>query len=200
MLEQLFGSKTRVKLLRILYRHPEKSYFVRELTRVLDAQINAVRREIEQLAAVGLLLESEEKQTVDEEAKAGASLRKYYKLNKDCLIFNELQALLLKEQLAGEEEFVKELQAGKIGTIDFMLMSGRFTHDEHAPSDVLIVGDVKEKPLAKLVAEYEQSFGFPIRYTAMSKQEFFDRRYVMDKFIFSLFEAKHVKVVNNFDL
>lgn len=200
MLEQLFGSKTRVKLLRALYRHPEKSYFVRELTRVLDAQINAVRREIEQLVAVGLLLESEDKQTVDEEAKAGASLRKYYKLNKDCLIYHELQALLLKEQLASEEEFVKELQNGKIGEIDFLLMSGRFTHDEHAPSDVLIVGNVKEKTLAKIVADYEASFGFPIRYTAMTKQEFFDRRYVMDKFIFSLFEAKHIKVVNNFDL
>lgn len=200
MLEQLFGSKTRVKLLRALYRHPDKSYFVRELTRILDAQINAVRREIEQLAAIGLLLESEEVQTADEQIKAGSSLRKYYKLNKECFIYHELQALLLKEQLAGEEEFVKDLQAGKVGTVDFLLMSGRFTHDDKAPSDVLIVGHLKEKLLAKLVAEYETSFGFPIRYTVMDKQEFFDRRYVMDKFIFSLFEAKHVKVVNKFDL
>ncbi|MBP7992864.1 MAG: hypothetical protein KAZ30_04440 [Candidatus Magasanikbacteria bacterium] len=200
MLEQLFGSKTRVKLLRALYRHPEKSYFVRELTRVLDAQINAVRREIEQLASIGLLLESEEMQTADEQIQAGSSLRKYYKLNKDCLIYNELQALLLKEQLSSEEDFVKELQNGKVGEIEFLLMSGRFTHDEQAPSDVLVIGNVKEKVLAKMVAEYEVSFGFPIRYTAMTKQEFFDRRYVMDKFIFSLFEAKHVKVVNKFDL
>lgn len=200
MLEQLFGSKTRVKLLRALYRDPDKAFFVRELTRVLDAQINAVRREIEQLASVGLLLESEEKQSAEEQIKAGSSLRKYYKLNKDCLIYNELLALLLKEQLAGEEEFVRDLQAGKVGDIDFLLMTGRFTHDETAPSDVFIVGTVKEKALAKLVADYEHSFNFPIRYTVMDKQEFFDRRYVMDKFVFSMFEAKHVKVINKFDL
>ena len=199
MLEQLFGSKTRVKLLRTLFRSPDKAYYVRELTRVLDSQINAVRREIEQLATMGLLLESAEKQSPDEQIKAGSNLRKYYRLNKDCLIYNELQALLLKEQMSGEDDFVRDLQ-DKAGTVDFLLLSGRFTHDNHAPSDVLIVGDIKEKNLARLVAEYEKSFGWPIRYTFMDKQEFMDRRYVMDKFIFSLFEAKHVKVVNKFDL
>lgn len=199
MLEQLFGSKTRVKLLRILFRHPDKAYFVRELTRALDSQINAVRREIEQLVGVGLLLVSEEKQSPDEQVKAGANLRKYYRLNRDSLIYDELQALLLKEQLAGEDDFVRDVR-DKAGKIDFLLLSGRFTRDENAPSDVLIVGDIKEKVLAKLVADYEKNFGSPIRYTFMDKQEFFDRRYVMDKFIFSLFEAKHLKIVNNFDL
>lgn len=199
MLEQLFGSKTRVKLLRILFRSPEKSYFVRELTRVLDSQINAVRREIEQLSSIGLLSGVEEQQTPDEVVKAGATLRKYYRLNKDCLIFPELQALLLKEQLAGEEVFVKEMR-DKAGAIDFMLLTGRFTHDDRAPSDLLLVGDIKEKSVARLAAEYEKDFGFSIRYTIMTKQEFFDRRYVMDKFLFSLFEANHVKIINNFDL
>ena len=199
MLEQLFGSKTRVKLLRILFRSPEKSYYVRELTRVLDSQINAVRREIEQLTSIGLLLEVMEKQSPEEEIKAGSTLRKYYRLNKNCLIFPELQALLLKEQLAGEEDFVKELK-NKSGGVEFMLLSGRFTHDDRAPSDLLLVGDIKEKNVARLVVEYEKDFGISIRYTIMTKQEFFDRRYVMDKFIFSLFEANHVKVINNFDL
>lgn len=199
MLEQLFGSKTRVKLLRALFRSPDKAFYVRELTRILDSQINAVRREIEQLAGMGLLLESAEKQSADEQAKAGSTLRKYYRLNKECLIYSELEALLLKEQLVSEDDFVRDVR-DKAGTIEFLLLSGRFTHDTHAPSDVLIVGDIKEKALAKVVADYEKSFGWPIRYTCMDKQEFFDRRYVMDKFIFSLFEAKHVKVVNTFDL
>lgn len=199
MLEQLFGSKTRVKLLRIFFRSPDKSYYVRELTRVLDSQINAVRREIEQLASIGLLIAVEEKQTPEEEIKAGSSLRKYYKLNRDCLIFNELQALLIKEQLAGEEEFIKDVK-DKAGPVEFMLLTGRFTHDDRAPSDLLLVGDIKEKNVARLIVDYEKDFGFPIRYTTMTKQEFFDRRYVMDKFIFSLFEANHVKVINNFDL
>ena len=36
MIEQLFGSKTRVMLLRLFLNNPEKFYYVRELTRNLD--------------------------------------------------------------------------------------------------------------------------------------------------------------------
>lgn len=200
MLEHLFGSKTRVKLLRALYRDPDRSFFVRELARALDVQINAVRREIEVLATIGVLKEVEEKRGVDEEIKAGATLRKYYRLDKGAMLYSELQALLLKEQLMGEEQFVKDLKE-KIGTPELLILTGRFTRDERAPSDVLIVGnDIKDKVVARLVADYEKDFGFPIRYTIMDHQEFTDRRYVMDKFLFSLFEANHVKVVNAFDI
>ncbi|KKW43007.1 MAG: hypothetical protein UY92_C0001G0021 [Candidatus Magasanikbacteria bacterium GW2011_GWA2_56_11] len=200
MLEHLFGSKTRVKLLRILFRFPDRSFFVREMARTLEVQINAVRREIEILMSVGLLREVEEKKGPDEEIQAGAMLRKYYRLDKEATLYPELHALLVKEQLLGEEQFVKDLQS-KIGTPELLLLTGRFTHDDRAPSDILIVGsDIKDKIVARLVADYEKDFGFPIRYTIMDHQEFTDRRYVMDKFLFSLFEANHVKAVNVFDL
>ena len=49
MLEHLFGSKTRVRLLRLFLHHPEEAFFVRELARKTHFQMNAVRRELENL-------------------------------------------------------------------------------------------------------------------------------------------------------
>ena len=55
MIEQLFGSKTRVKLLQLFYRNPNRSFYVREITRKIEEQINSVRRELANLLSVGII-------------------------------------------------------------------------------------------------------------------------------------------------
>lgn len=198
MLEHLFGSKTRYKLLRLFFRSPEKSYYVRELSRFLGTQINAVRRELELLLKSGLIKEIEDKGKKGFEA--GASLRRYYMLDTEALIYPELQALLSKAQLAGEQEFIKSIQ-NKGGEIKFFLLSGQFTGDHAAPSDILLVGNnLKERNIANIIADYEKEIGTEVRYTTMSDKEFMDRRQMMDKFLYSLFECENVKVVNKFNV
>ena len=55
MIEQLFGSKTRVKLLKLFYSNPNRAYYVREITRTIDEQINSVRRELANMLSVGII-------------------------------------------------------------------------------------------------------------------------------------------------
>src|SRR3954453_10637165 len=55
MIEQLFGSKTRVKLLQLFYSNPNRSFYVREITRKIDEQINSVRRELANLLSLGII-------------------------------------------------------------------------------------------------------------------------------------------------
>lgn len=192
MLEHLFGSKTRVKLLRVLFRDDQKKYFVRELTRLAGVQINAVRRELAVLGKAGLVLEVAQ---TSEEKKTSSRLRKYYRVNKASLLYPEMHSLLMKAKLLEEQVFIQSLQ-DKGGKIDLLLLTGRFTGDKKVPSDILLVGDIKEKVVAKLVSQYEKEFGFDIRYTIFSKKEFADRRHIMDKFLYQLFEAKHIKIVD----
>ncbi len=194
MLEHLFGSKTRLKLLRVFFRHPTNVFFVRELTRLLDAHINAIRRELELLVQSGIITETE-KHEASEEGKVGATLRKYYALNKKSVLFPEMHALLLKAHVLGEEAFVRTLQE-KGGHMRLLLLTGQFTGDHRASTDILIVGVAKAISLARIISQYEKEFGFEIRYTTMTEDEFFDRRNMMDKFLYSLFEADHVKAVN----
>ena len=46
MIDALFGSKTRVKLLNLFFNNPGKEFYVREITRIIDEQVNSVRREL----------------------------------------------------------------------------------------------------------------------------------------------------------
>ena len=54
-IEKLFGSKTRAKLLELFFSNVNKSYYVREITRVIDEQINSVRRELINLESIGVI-------------------------------------------------------------------------------------------------------------------------------------------------
>lgn len=200
MLEHLFGSKTRADMLRIFFRDPDKALYVRELTRLLDTQINAIRREIDTLVSLQLIEEKDADLTPSLAAgEAGASLRKYYTVNKNHIIYNELRALILRSQLVDEQALLKELRE-KGGTIDLLLITGTFTADKQAPVDMLIVGNVKPQRVAKSIENYETRFGSPIRYTTMTRQEFLDRRNMMDKFLFSIFEAEHIFIVKELDV
>ena len=192
MLEYLFGSKTRMKLMRLFFREPEKIFYVRELTRLLETQINAIRRELELLYKAGLI---EPLDQVPGEREEPGPVKKYYRLNRGSLLYPELQALLLKAKMLGEQAFIEELK-DRGGDMKLFLLSGYFTNDDRAPTDILMVGDVKEKAVMRLVGDYEKEHGHTLRYTFLTEQEFFDRRHVMDKFLFALFEAKNIKVVN----
>ena len=55
MIDALFGSKTRVKLLKLFLNNPDSSYYVREITRLIDEQINSVRRELSNMLKIGII-------------------------------------------------------------------------------------------------------------------------------------------------
>jgi len=198
MLEHLFGSKTRLRLLRTFFRKPDESFYVRELSRMLRVQINAIRRELKILSKTRLIKETDE--YIGDETVQGSSLRKYYALDNTSVLYPEMQALLLKDQFLGKQKFIEEMK-NKGGNIKLFLLTGQFTGDKVAPSDLLLVGNrLKPTVIPRLIKKYEKEFGFEVRFTLMSVKEFYDRRHIMDKFLYALFEADHMKVVDDLEI
>lgn len=88
-LVKLFGSRSRVKLLEKfviedIVSRSTNGFFIRELCRDLDEQINAVRRELINLEAIGLL------KSYDQNKK------KYYMLDKNSILYPEISEMFLK--------------------------------------------------------------------------------------------------------
>jgi len=187
MLEQLFGSRTRLKLLK-LFLLDEGEYFVREITRLSGEKINSVRRELENLQELGIV---EEHERTDE----GSEKKKFYRANKNSVLHDELQNLLLKSRLLAEKTITKELI--KLGNIRFLTLSGFFVGDEEALTDLLIVGQINKDKLKRIINKLSREFGHEIRYTSMSTQEFNYRNQVTDKFLFEVLEGKKIVVVDN---
>lgn len=192
MLEHLFGSKTRLKLLQIFLNNTEKSFYVRELARLAGAQLNAVRREIANLEKTGLIV-----QTPPSSDAEGGERCKYYRFDTTSVLFPEFRDLLIKVQIIEEREFVEEIRK-RGGKVNFMLLTGCFTDDKKAETDLLVVGDIKPQSVAKIIHEYEKNIGRELKYTILSESEFFDRREIGDRFLYGLFESKHNVVIDEY--
>lgn len=193
MLEHLFGSKTRLKLLRIFFAHPERSFYVRELTRLCESQINGVRREIANLKEIGIIMQLsslENKENKRENTKS-------YRLKTGFLLYQELKELIDKAQMLEEREFVDNLLA-KSGKIKFMLLSGYFTQDKNALTDLLVVGSLKQTIFNKIIQNFEKNIGKELRYTVLDEKDFLDRKEMGDKFLYHLFESKYIKVIDEY--
>lgn len=184
MLEYLFGSKTRLKILHLFYREPGTRFFVRELARLSETQVNAVRRELATLMAVGVIRELVE----EHEGR-----RKFYVLDTESLIHPELSALLMKAALLSEQAFIRALRSMENATL--VLLSGRFVGNAALPTDVLVVGTVAERSMRQLVDQFEKKIGFEVRYTILTPDEFKERKQMMDRFLYAILDGKPITIV-----
>ncbi len=188
MVEQLFGSKTRVKLLKLFYSNPNRPFYVREITRKIDEQINSVRRELANLLSIGIVSSS------NNSDKNNNKL--YYEVDQSYEYYDPLHAIFgggtfKKPPVMAEgvsEEEASDLTS--LGNVDLALYTGQFTRDENAGVDFLIVGDVNPTKVSKYVAELEKQEGKDIRYAFMGTEEFLYRRRINDRFLSIVLSSK----------
>jgi predicted transcriptional regulator len=209
-LEQLFGSKTRVKLLKLFLNSAGRQYFVREIARAVKSQINSVRRELLNLKELGLIREveaSEDKHLVaagDGKKKfpkkmkkilRPEAMKKFFQINGDFILFPELRALVLKADFLLEKSFVKSL--GRAGSADYIALTGNFVGLPGIQADLLLVGRFNRRKLSRLVKSFEKDFGRPINYSVMTRNEFKYRKDITDRFLYSILENKKIVMVND---
>jgi len=192
-LEHLFGSKTRARLLGLFLMNPGTSFFVRELTRKIDAQLNSVRRELKNLIELGLVLEIAE-EPKEKRGHTLADKKKFYTANLEFVLFEDLRAMFKKVQIFVKNNLVQELE--KEGTVDYLAFTGRFVERSNLPTDIIVVGSIDPTVLQKAVAQFEGELGHEINYTLLTKEEFLYRRQVTDRFLMSILEGDNIVTIN----
>jgi predicted transcriptional regulator len=190
MIEQLFGSKTRVKLLQLFYSNPNRSFFVREITRKIDEQINSVRRELSNLLSIGII-------TSD-----NTNNKLYYEVNQKYEYFEPLQQIFgggVKKKV--KTDAVKEngdADAGlkSVGHVELAVYTGQIKRDETSGIDFLVVGDVNPNALQKYVDELEAKENKSIRYILMDLDDFRYRQQIRDRFAVAINNSKKQVLVD----
>lgn len=213
MIEQLFGSKTRVKLLQLFYSNPNRAFYVREITRKIDEQINSVRRELSNLLSIGII-------TSD-----ATNNRLYYEVNQDyehytplAMIFGGMKlhhatktskaAKEVEPEKAGEVTPKADVSAEHplakgfrgLGHVDLALLTGQFTRDDSAGIDVLVVGNVNSTKADKFMAELEKTENKELRYAILPLENYKYRIQIHDRFINNVLAAKKQVIINTQDL
>ena len=196
MLEKLFGSKTRVKILKLFLLHPQNKFYIRQLARDQKLQLNSVRRELENMEKFGILTSSSSNR--EETAQSGGQEKKYYRANLDFVLFDEIKALIVKAQILYEKDFIVKLQSA--GRVKLLVLTGLFVNNQNSLIDLLIVGKLNKMKLAKLIRELENELGKEINYTLFNSREFKYRRDITDIFLYGILEGKKMVVIDEIGL
>ena len=205
MVDALFGSKTRVKLLKLFLNNPSSSYYVREITRLIDEQINSVRRELSNMLKIGIITS----ESVDNKL--------FYKVNQKYpyfiplrVIFSEDEILLTESSQSDssgttadhstvtfssissdpEVKYYNKLFEGLSGA-HAIVIAGKLVRGSASPIDVLIVGQVPNAKLKSIIKSIERRQDADINYTVLAPEEFHYRMSVRDRFIGEILDTKY---------
>ena len=185
--------------------NPNQSFYVREITRKIDEQINSVRRELQNLLSIGVIKSD------------SSNNRLYYEVNQK---FEKYQALVnlfssslktntkaapteVAEQVDSQADASTSADSQKtsakeraLGNVSLVVLGGIFTRDNRAPADLLIVGNVTPSGLKTYVEDLESTIDGEIRYEVMSEEQFAYRRQINDKFTSLMLSGKLVAKVD----
>lgn len=181
-LEKLFGSKTRAKLLALFFENTEKSYYVREITRVIEEQINSVRRELTNLSTLGLVkIENYENKV-------------YYSANMKHPFARPMTEIFARSSAMN---YASDDQGGKVevkrvsvweeyvrpvaNLISALIVTNRIPGQDGL--DLLIIGDNRTHKLTHWAEVVEKRQGKPLNYAIMSREDYIYRRSVRDRYL-----------------
>lgn len=184
MIDALFGSKTRVKLLHLFLNNPNRAFYVREITRKIDEQINSVRRELANMLNIGII------------KSETSNNRLYYEINQEYAHYEPLRAIFadghLKSDAAAEIEtndWQKRLKP--LGDIKALVFSGSMVRGSTSDVDVLIIGNINKTQARKFLKELEEEEGRSLNYAIMEYQDFYYRLSIKDRFVMTVVGGKH---------
>ena len=189
MIDSLFGSKTRVKLLHLFLNNPEKSFYVREITRMIDEQINSVRRELANMVSVGIV----QQDAIDNKL--------YYSVNEDYPYIKPLAAIFSDKNTEGGMGAASSVSwkdsLGRMRGLRLAIISGKLVVGSSSAVDLLLVGDgMSAVTIKNLVKKIEKDRKIEINYAVISYDDFYYRMSVKDRFIMDIIRNKHSVLVD----
>lgn len=168
--------------MQLFYSNPNRAYYVREITRKIDEQINSVRRELANLLSIGII------------SSDTTNNRLYYEVNQKYEYYPALSAIFGGKtstpvtKVAASDNEANDIK--QIGNVELAIYSGQFTRDDRAEADLVIVGDINQTKLSKFITELEQKEGKELRFVVMPLSEYKYREQVNDRFLSNILASK----------
>lgn len=184
-MESLFGSKTRVRLLSTLLLNPDGEFYIRQLSRRIKVNINAVRLELNNLEEIGLL----------KTTKKGKA--KYYTVNKEARIYQDLRSIFLKTE--GAVDYVKKGLSDFDG-LELAFIFGSYTWSRRKmpkKMEIFLVGEIAEEELYDFLAQAERDLSLHIEYALITQKQLAEKVTSLDPFVTKLLKRKKIPLVGN---
>lgn len=181
----LFG-RSRRNVLGLLFAHPDRAFYLREIIAATGSGTGQVQRELENLTGVGLVLRERRANQV------------YFRANAEAPIFEELKGIVAKT--FGVADVLRELLVPFADRIRVAFIYGSVARSEdtaRSDIDVMMVGDVLLSELANVLHEAETRLRRPVAPTIYDEQEFRDRVHAGQHFLAQVLKRPKIFLVGD---
>jgi len=187
ILEKLFDSPVKLRLLKLFLRNPEDKFSFADMRARTLLETPKIKKELQKLEDIKL---------VKSFKKRGVAGKLYF-LNTQFLFINELQNLILQSSPTDEKKMKKKIK--DLGRIKLAVLSGVFLNADRGNSrtDILLVCDnLNDRKLSNFIQNLQAEAGTELNYAVLSTEEFKYRQKMFDRFILDILEKPHKKLVN----
>jgi predicted nucleotidyltransferase len=176
-------TKNQILVLKEFFNNTHKSYYLRELARLLKKEPGVFQRDINKLEKDGIL----------ESYYQGKN--RFFKLNREHALFEELKSIISKT--VGIEMVIKKMIEGVKGVEEAFIYGSFAQNSENLMSDVdvFVIGDVNEDKLIDAISKLEKQIGREINYTLMTNEEFLKKKQEKNSFLVNIFNKKIIKLI-----
>jgi len=191
VLEKLFGSSARVKVMKLFVCNPLNIYDKSDIISRTKINNSNANKEIRLLTDVKMI----KKKVFYKDGKK----TKGFFLSPDFKYLKYLKNLLINSEPLHNQEIAKRFS--KTGRLKAVIVAGVFIQNEDSRLDILIAGDeIKESSLRKVVSTIESEIGRELRYTVLSTDDFKYRHSIGDRLIRDVLDMPHEVVVDRIGL
>lgn len=179
-------SKSRLAILGLLYLNADQRFYFRQIVNTTKMGMGAVQREVRLLSESGLVLREREGRQV------------YYQANRDCPIFEELKAILVKT--AGLADVLRDRLAPLVNRCRVAFVFGSFAEGlDNAESDVdvMVIGNVTFAAVSDALGDLQADLRREVNPTVYNVHEL--REKISTPFIASIMRKPKVFLIGDED-
>jgi hypothetical protein len=183
VLENLFGSRERARLLRFFLQNPDQNFDFDEIIKKNMIRRSKTKSELNNLYKIKFIFKKSKQGKI------------FYQLNQNFNFYPELKNLVAKANVYPQCQSLGKI--GKLGNMKFAAISGVFINYPKSKADMILVGDGTSKArLKNLMNSLEAEIGKEINFVLMTMDEFKYRLNMLDKFILEFLEGPHEELIN----
>ncbi|MCW9054871.1 MAG: hypothetical protein OQJ98_02735 [Candidatus Pacebacteria bacterium] len=199
VLDKLFGSTARVRILRLFLFNEGDSFENADITKRTRVAAATARKEVAMMEKIDLI----KRCTFSTEVIRGSGKNKKttkkkvhgWTLNPKFEYLSALRNFLLIVAPIKENELIQKLSTA--GRCKLVVVAGAFIQNPDGEIDLLVVGDrLDETKLERAVRDIETKMSRELRYTAFATDDFMYRTNIYDKTIRDIFDYPHQTVLN----
>jgi hypothetical protein len=203
VLEKIFGSAAKVKIMRLFVFNPTDIFDIDEVIERSQVTPAEARHEVAMMQKIGLL----KRRSFFKDFSFGKGKKKHverrrvsgFMVDDTFDYLQTLQELLIHISPLRNDELLKRL--GRVGKLKLVIISGLFINNYDSRIDLLVVGDfLKKGTMENIIKAIEAEIGREIRYAYFETPDFQYRLGIYDKLIRDILDFQHEKILDKLNI